>query len=207
MHSSLAVTAEGLPLGLEIRYRKIRVLPPIGKQKRYPVLNLTVIHAEERGIPKNRTKVDWKLVTDLPVQSRKDAIEKLEWYALRWKIEVFHKILKSGCKAEESKHRTTQRLAKSDLSLLHPELAGVLDDDAQSFSGMFRSDGRQAGASSRYTGLLVLMPLAKRVCRGVRHRAGKRGTSFRGAFLSGRRRHAARFHSVQPRRSKVSGAS
>jgi len=30
---------------------------------------------------------------------------------LRWKIEVFHKILKSGCKAEESKLRTAQRLA------------------------------------------------------------------------------------------------
>jgi len=30
---------------------------------------------------------------------------------LRWKIELFHKILKSGCKAEESKLRTAQRLA------------------------------------------------------------------------------------------------
>jgi hypothetical protein len=95
---------------LEIRYRKIRVLPPIGKQKRYPALTLTVIHAEERGKPKNRKKIDWRLITDLPVQSRKDAIEKLAWYALRWKIEVFHKILKSGCKAEESKLRTAQRL-------------------------------------------------------------------------------------------------
>jgi hypothetical protein len=96
---------------LEIRFRKIRILPPIGKQKRYPTLTLTVIHAEERGRPKNRKKVEWKLITDLPVQTRKDAIEKLEWYALRWKIEVFHKILKSGCKAEESKLRTAQRLA------------------------------------------------------------------------------------------------
>jgi hypothetical protein len=96
---------------LEIKYRKIRVLPPIGKQKRYPALTLTVIHAEERGTPKNRKKIEWKLITDLPVQSRQDAIEKLLWYALRWKIEVFHKILKSGCKAEESKLRTAQRLA------------------------------------------------------------------------------------------------
>ena len=95
---------------LEIRYRKLRVLPPIGKQKRYPALTLTVIHAEERGRPKNRKKIDWKLITDLPVGSRTDAIGKLEWYALRWKIEVFHKILKSGCKAEESKLRTAQRL-------------------------------------------------------------------------------------------------
>ena len=95
---------------LEIRYRKIRILPPVGKQKRYPALNLTVIHAEERGTPGNRQKITWKLLTDLAVQSRRDAIEKLTWYALRWKIEVFHKILKSGCKAEAAKLRTAQRL-------------------------------------------------------------------------------------------------
>ena len=87
------------------------MLPLIGNQKRYPALSLTVIHATERRTPRNRKKIDWKLITDLPVRSRKEAIEKLEWYALRWKIEVFHKILKSGCKAEESKLRTAQRLA------------------------------------------------------------------------------------------------
>ena len=38
------------------------------------------------------------------------AIEKLNWYVMRWKIEVFHKILKSGCKAEESKLRSSERL-------------------------------------------------------------------------------------------------
>lgn len=95
---------------LEIRYRRLRVLPPVGKQQRYPALILTVIHAEERGAPKNRARISWKLVTDLPVRSRAEAIEKLRWYALRWQIELFHKILKSGCKAEESKLRTAQRL-------------------------------------------------------------------------------------------------
>ncbi|MGY3646840.1 hypothetical protein ACVWW2_002131 [Bradyrhizobium sp. LM4.3] len=60
-----------------------------------PALTLTVIHAEERGTSKKRKKIDWKLITDLPVGSRTDAIEKLE-HGLRWKIEVFHKILKIG---------------------------------------------------------------------------------------------------------------
>ena len=80
------------------------------KAEAYPALTLTVIHAQERGEPKNRKKIDWKLITDLAVQSRQDAVEKLHWYAMRWKIEVFHKILKSGCKAEESKLRTAERL-------------------------------------------------------------------------------------------------
>jgi hypothetical protein len=95
---------------LEIKYEKLQLLPPIGKQKQYPPLELTVIHAQERGKPKNRKPVHWKLITDLPVRSLKDAVEKLQWYALRWKIEVFHKILKSGCKAEDSKLRTAERL-------------------------------------------------------------------------------------------------
>ena len=42
---------------LEIRYRRIHVLPPIGKQKRYPTLDLTVIHAKERGAPKGRKPI------------------------------------------------------------------------------------------------------------------------------------------------------
>lgn len=86
-------------------------MPPIGKQKQYPELDLTVIHAVERGAPKGRKPIEWKLITDLQVRSRAEAIEKLDWYAMRWKIEVFHKILKSGCKVEDSKLRTADRLA------------------------------------------------------------------------------------------------
>jgi hypothetical protein len=48
-------------------------------------------------------EIDWKLITNLSVRSRKDALEKIAWYAMRWKIEAIHKILKSGCKAEASK--------------------------------------------------------------------------------------------------------
>ncbi len=95
---------------LEIRYRRLVVLPPIGKQKNYPPLVLTVIYAQERGQPQGRERIDWKLLTDLPVRSCLQAIEKLEWYAQRWKIETFHKILKSGCRAEESRLRTAERL-------------------------------------------------------------------------------------------------
>jgi len=96
---------------LEIKYRRIRVLPPINKKRRYPELALTVIHAQERGTPHGREKIDWKLITDLPVNSREEVMEKLRWYSMRWKIETFHKILKSGCKAEESRLRTAARLA------------------------------------------------------------------------------------------------
>jgi hypothetical protein len=96
---------------LEIKYYRLQVCPPIGKEKRYGNLTLTVIHATERGTPKDRDPIEWKLITDLPVACKADAIEKLEWYALRWKIEMFHKVLKSGCRAEDSKLRSAERLA------------------------------------------------------------------------------------------------
>ena len=95
---------------LEMRFRRIVVRPPKDKEKRCPELILTAIHAKERGKAKGREKINWKLLTDLPVRSCLDAIEKLEWYAQRWKIETFHKILKSGCRAEEAKLRAAERL-------------------------------------------------------------------------------------------------
>jgi Transposase DNA-binding len=97
---------------VELSYHSLRVLPPIGKRKRYPELTLTVLHAQERDEPVDRPRIDWRLITDLPVHSNRAAIEKLRWYAIRWKIELFHKILKSGCKAEEARLRTAERLVK-----------------------------------------------------------------------------------------------
>ncbi|MCJ8352378.1 IS4 family transposase [Moritella sp.] len=95
---------------LELKYKQITVLPPIGKQKKYPSQLLTVIHAKERKKPTGRPQIEWKLITNLTINSLEDAIEKLDWYAQRWKIETFHKILKSGCRAEAVKLRTADRL-------------------------------------------------------------------------------------------------
>lgn len=73
---------------LQIRYRRMVIRPPVGKQKRYPELVLAVMHAQEIDNPKGRDKIDWKLLTDLPICSREQAVEKLDWYAQRWKIGV-----------------------------------------------------------------------------------------------------------------------
>ena len=84
---------------LELRYKRIRVRPPIGKQKRYPDQELTVLHAIETNAPDGREPISWKLMTDLPIHSPEEAIEKIGWYASRWKIETFHKVLskRPGC--------------------------------------------------------------------------------------------------------------
>jgi len=98
---------------LDIKYQYLKVLPPRSKQKHYPPLELTVIHAvEQQENPLDRERIVWKLITNLTIDSLGSAIEKLEWYAMRWKIETFHKILKSGCKAQETKLQTAERIVK-----------------------------------------------------------------------------------------------
>jgi hypothetical protein len=52
-------------------------------------LTLTIIHAQERDTPDGWEGIDWKLIIDFQISSKEEAIEKLSWYALRWKIEVF----------------------------------------------------------------------------------------------------------------------
>ncbi|MES0160269.1 MULTISPECIES: hypothetical protein [unclassified Mesorhizobium] len=97
---------------LQVKFAAINTLPPVGKQKRYSPQVLTYIHALEENPPPGREPIDWKLVTNLPVEDLSVAVEKLGWYALRWKAEVFHKVMKSGCRAEEARLETAERLAK-----------------------------------------------------------------------------------------------
>ncbi|MBP3957832.1 IS4 family transposase [Gemmata sp. G18] len=95
---------------LRVRFCRMTVHPPVAKRKRYPSLSLTVLHADEPGAPAGRDAIHWQLLTDLPVDDLASAVEKLDWYAMRWKIETFHKVLKSGGRAEESRLRTAERL-------------------------------------------------------------------------------------------------
>lgn len=68
-----------IKINLSVKFKKIKVLPPIGKQNKYPDLVLYVIHAEEKKSPVNREKISWKLITDLSINTLEEAIEKINW--------------------------------------------------------------------------------------------------------------------------------
>ncbi|MES0157845.1 hypothetical protein NKJ81_30550 [Mesorhizobium sp. M0018] len=42
-------------------------------------------------------------MTNPAVEDLSVAVEKLGWYARRWKVEVFQKVMKSGCRADEAR--------------------------------------------------------------------------------------------------------
>ncbi len=52
------------------------------------------------------------LLTNISVSTFDEALEKMKWYCLRWKIEIFHKVLKSDLKVEDCRLNTVDKLIK-----------------------------------------------------------------------------------------------
>jgi hypothetical protein len=86
---------------LEIRFGKVSLKPPAGKRRGLRELSLWAVWAREAEAPPQGERIEWMLLTTLPVTTFEEAVEKLAWYTIRWGIEVYHRTLKSGCKVEE----------------------------------------------------------------------------------------------------------
>ena len=50
------------------------------------------------------------LLTNLPVTTPEQVIEKINWYLCRWQIEIYFRILKSGCNIEKLQLEHVERL-------------------------------------------------------------------------------------------------
>ncbi|HOE42843.1 MAG TPA: transposase [Rhodoferax sp.] len=53
------------------------------------------------------------LLTTCDVSSPEQAQQILRWYCLRWRIEDWHRVLKSGCNIEKLQHKTAERLKRT----------------------------------------------------------------------------------------------
>ena len=96
---------------LSIRFAAVRLPAPCLKEDQ-PGLNLWAVEAREEHPPKGCAPIHWRLLTTLPVASAPEAMEKVQWYAQRWQIEVLHKTLKSGCQVERRQLETAERLRR-----------------------------------------------------------------------------------------------
>ena len=84
---------------LEVRFGAVELRAP-KTRARLPNVRVWAVWAREAGVPPGVEPVEWMLLTTLRVEHFDQACEKLDWYARRWGIEVFHRTLKSGCQIE-----------------------------------------------------------------------------------------------------------
>ena len=73
-------------------------------------LKIWVMRAWEPNPPPGAEAVEWFLLTNLPVETVKQAWERVEWYCCRWVIEEFHKAQKTGCAIEDPQLTKAARL-------------------------------------------------------------------------------------------------
>jgi hypothetical protein len=99
---------------LEVRWSEITICASEVRLKRHwPGLKLYAIWAKEIDPPKGEEPLEWMLLTDLPIASWEQAVEKINWYCRRWRIEEWHRILKTGCRVEKREFETALHLQRT----------------------------------------------------------------------------------------------
>ena len=97
-----------------VRYTSVRLRPPrhrLHEPGLHP-LPLYVIEVREENPPPGEEPLHWLLLTNRPVSSLAQAQRYVRWYALRWLVERYHFVLKSGCKIEDRQLETGDRLQR-----------------------------------------------------------------------------------------------
>jgi len=97
---------------LAVRSQAVQLRPPPAHRDKAPIA-LWVLHAVEEHPPPGTARVEWFLLTTLALAVPEDAIQCLRWYCLRWRIEDWHRVLKSGCRIEALAHATAERLRRA----------------------------------------------------------------------------------------------
>jgi len=97
---------------VELRYREIEFRPPSHLRDKQPI-KLWVAHVVEASPPADAEPIEWFLLTTCKITAVEQAQECLRWYCLRWRIEDWHRVLKSGCRIEALQHKTAERLKRA----------------------------------------------------------------------------------------------
>jgi len=88
------------PVEQHLKAVRVTLKAPYRRDRRLSKVTVTALLATEIDPPSNDDPLEWLLLTNLPVETPEQALEKIAWYLCRWHVEVFFKILKSGCKIE-----------------------------------------------------------------------------------------------------------
>jgi hypothetical protein len=101
---------------MSVKFAPFRMNPPRNNPKHgvepLPDITMYAIHVLEQCPPEGEDPVEWMLLTNMPITTLDEASERVRWYSLRWRIEMFFKVLKSGFHVEACRLGTADRLIR-----------------------------------------------------------------------------------------------
>ena len=93
-----------------IRHSIVELKPP--QNSNHSPVKLWAVYLVENESSDGEKPIEWLLLTTAAVNNFKDAVQRVEWYAARWGIEIYHRTLKSGCRIKNRQLGTAERLEK-----------------------------------------------------------------------------------------------
>jgi hypothetical protein len=85
---------------VEVRAAEVGLRPPWRPDRGLPAVRVNVVQVREIDPPAGEEPVEWLLITTLPIDTIDDVRTIIKYYTIRWMMEVFFRVLKSGCRVE-----------------------------------------------------------------------------------------------------------
>ena len=95
---------------VEVRSTRVTLRPPRRTDDPLPEIAVNVVLVREVNAPKDDEPVEWLLLTSLPIDDAEQTRQVIRCYCVRWMIEIFFRVLKSGCRVEERRFERLERL-------------------------------------------------------------------------------------------------
>lgn len=95
---------------VEIRSASLTLRPPWRADRKLPAVTVNAVLVTEVDAPADDEPIEWLLLTSLPVADVDQVRTVVQFYCVRWMIEILFRVLKSGCRVEERRFEHIDRL-------------------------------------------------------------------------------------------------
>jgi hypothetical protein len=95
---------------VEVRAARVTLQPPADSDRPLLPVSVNVVLVRELNPPEGEDPIEWILLTTLPIDTIEDVQKIVQYYYVRWMIEVLFRTLKSGCRVEERRFEHIDRL-------------------------------------------------------------------------------------------------
>ncbi len=95
---------------VEVRAARVTLRAPWRHDRKLSDISVNVVLVTEIDPPEDDTPVEWMLLTSMAIDDVEQVRTVIQYYCVRWMIEVFFRTLKSGCRVEARRFEHIDRV-------------------------------------------------------------------------------------------------
>jgi hypothetical protein len=97
---------------VEVRATTVTLRDPYRSDRKLRPTTVNAILVQEVNAPGEDVPVSWLLLTNLPISTEAEIELVIQYYCIRWMIEIFFRTLKSGSRIEKRRFETIERFER-----------------------------------------------------------------------------------------------